>query len=430
MQNRINDLLIDSVELVQIDAKDLKIGMFVSKLDRPWLETNFWFQGFEIKNQADINAIQKQCEFVFIDVSKQTSVPQYVAHNTAYTPDFLEHVQPPPKRGSFNQEIHKAEVIYSKASGLVKNFMEEVKFGRPINALAAKKAVAYCVDSVLNAPDALMLMTQLKSRDEYTAQHSMNVCIFSIALGRQINLPLDELNNLGLCGMMHDMGKMQVPLEVLNKPGRLTSDELTLMQSHTAKGWKILLNTQGMYAGAVDVAYSHHERLDGKGYPRQLKAEQITPYTRIVAIADAYDAISSDRVYKKGQTHLEAIKILTEASSTGHLDSGLTMKFIECLGTYPAGSLVELSSGEVGMVIEVNPKAKLKPKVLMLLDKNKQHCNHYIADLALLGLNVDGQQFSIKKIMRADECGVDLLKYYQSGLLQKNWKQPEAGAHA
>ena len=172
MQNRINDLLIDSVELVQIDAKDLKIGMFVSKLDRPWLETNFWFQGFEIKSQADIDAVQKQCEFVFIDVSKQTSVPQYVAHNTAYTPDFLEHVQPPPKRGSFNQEIHKAEVIYSKASGLVKNFMEEVKFGRPINALAAKKAVAYCVDSVLNAPDALMLMTQLKSRDEYTAQHS------------------------------------------------------------------------------------------------------------------------------------------------------------------------------------------------------------------------------------------------------------------
>jgi HD-GYP domain-containing protein (c-di-GMP phosphodiesterase class II) len=337
MQNRINDLLIDSVELVQIDAKDLKIGMFVSKLDRPWLETNFWFQGFEIKNQADIDAIQKQCEFVFIDVSKQTSVPQYVAHNTAYTSDFLEHVQPPPKRGSFNQEIHKAEVIYSKTSGLVKNFMEEVKFGRPINALAAKKAVAYCVDSVLNAPDALMLMTQLKNRDEYTAQHSMNVCIFSIALGRQINLSLDELNNLGLCGMMHDMGKMQVPLEVLNKPGRLTAEELTVMQSHTAKGWKILLNTQGMYAGAVDVAYSHHERLDGKGYPRQLKAEQLTPYTRIVAIADAYDAISSDRVYKKGQTHLEAIKILTEASSTGHLDSGLAMKFIFVSGDLPGG---------------------------------------------------------------------------------------------
>lgn len=426
MENKVHDLLIDSVELVQIDVKDLKIGMFVSKLDRPWLETNFWFQGFEIKNQADIDAVQKQCEYVFIDVAKQTKVPQYVARGTAYTPDFLEHVQPPASRTSFNHEIHRAEVIYSKTSNLVKNFMEEVKFGRPINALAAKKAVAYCVDSVLNAPDALMLMTQLKNRDEYTAQHSMNVCIFSIALGRQINLSVEELNNVGLCGMMHDMGKLQVPLEILNKPGRLTPEELRVMQSHTSKGWKILLETHGMYAGAVDVAFTHHERLDGNGYPRHLKAEQITPYARIVAIADAYDAISSDRVYKKGQTHLESIKILTDASADGHLDSGLTMKFIECLGIYPAGSLVELSSGEVGMVIEVNPKAKLKPKVLMLLDKTKQHCNHYIADLALLGQNVDGQQFSIKKVMRADECGIDLLEYYQSGLLQKSWKQPEA----
>jgi hypothetical protein len=186
------------------------------------------------------------------------------------------------------------------------------------------------------------------------------------------------------------------------------------------------MDTHGMYAGAVDVAFIHHERLDGNGYPRQLKAEQIPPYARIVAIADAYDAISSDRIYKKGQTHLEAIRILTEASASGHLDSALTMKFIECLGIYPAGSLVELNSGEVGMVIEVNPKAKLKPKILMLLDKNKQPCNHYIADLALLGLNVDGQQFGIKKTMRADDCGIDLLAYYQSGLLQKSWKQPEA----
>lgn len=425
MQNNNNDLLIDSVELVRVDVKDLKIGMFVSKLDRPWLETNFWFQGFEIKTQADIDAVQRQCEFVFIDVAKQTKVPQYVARSTGYTPDFLEKVQPPDKRSSFRREIGKAEVIYQKTSGLVKSFMEEVKFGRPINVLAAKKAVAYCVDSVLNAPDALMLMTQLKNRDEYTAQHSMNVCIFSIALGRQINLPVEELNHVGLCGMMHDMGKMQVPLEVLNKPGSLTPEELAVMQSHTSRGWKILMATSGMYGGAVDVAYTHHERLDGKGYPRQLKAEQITPYARMVAIADMYDAVSSDRVYKKGRSHLDAIKILTESSSSGHLDPGLAMKFIECLGIYPAGSLVELNSGEIAMVIEVNPRAKLKPKILMLRDANEQPCREFVVDLALAGANFDGQPLKISTVLRADDCGIDLLKYYQSGLLQQGWKQAE-----
>jgi len=421
-----NDHVIESLELVQVDVKDLKIGMFVSKLDRPWLETSFWFQGFELKTQADIDAVQKQCEYVFVDTTKQTKVPQYVARSSAYTADFLAKVEPPAKRSSFRREIGKAEVIHTKASALVKSFMEEVKFGRPINALAAKKAVSYCVDSVLNAPDALMLMTQLKNRDEYTAQHSMNVCIFSIALGRQINLSVEELNHVGLCGMMHDMGKMRVPLEILNKPGRLTPEELLLMQSHTTLGWKVLLSTSGMFSGAVDVAFTHHERLDGNGYPRNLKDEQITPYARIVSIADMYDAVSSDRIYQKGRPHLDAIKILTESSSNGHLDSALTMKFIESLGIYPAGSVVQLNSGEIAMVIEINPKAKLKPKILMLRDAQKQPCQETVIDLALTGLTFGAQPLKIATVMRPDECGIDLLKYYQSGLMQKAWRQVEA----
>ena len=419
--NKLNELTIDSVELVQVAVKDLKVGMFVSKLDRPWLETNFLFQGFELKNQADIEEVQRQCDFVYIDVNKQTHVPRYVATSTPYTKDYLEQVKPPEKRTSFQQEIKKAEVIYRKTSSLVKSFMEEIQLGRPINVLAAKKAVSYCVDSILNAPDALMLMTQLKNRDEYTAQHSMNVCVFAIALGRQINLSVAELNNLGLCGMMHDMGKMRVPLEVLNKAGRLSSEELKIMQSHTTLGWQILLSTSGMYAGAVDVAYTHHERLDGNGYPRGLKAEQITPYARIVAIVDMYDAVSSNRIYQKGRSHLDAIKVLTECSTSGHLDSPLTMKFIECLGIYPAGSMVELNSGEVAMVVEVNQKSKLKPKVMMLLDLNKKRCDPFLVDLSMVGQNVNRQPYSIKNVLRPDECNIDLLKDYQSGVLQQGW---------
>ncbi|QPK63091.1 HD-GYP domain-containing protein [Methylomonas sp. LL1] len=418
MDKNSNDLLIDSVELVKIDVKNLKVGMFVSKLDRPWLETKFLFQGFELRNQTDIENVQKQCDFVFIDVNKQSKVPQYVARNTGYTKDYLEHVDPPGKRTSFKQEIKRAGVIHHKASSLVKTFMEEVQLGRPINAVAAKKAVSACVDSVLNAPDALLLMTQLKKRDEYTAQHSMNVCIYSIALGRQINLSTEELNNVGLCGMMHDMGKMLVPLDILNKPGQLTTDELPVMQSHTTKGWNLLLKTSGLYPGAIDVAHMHHERLDGAGYPRKLSAEQITPYSRIVAIADMYDAVSSDRVYKPGKSHLEAIKIMTDVSG-GHLDPALTMKFIECLGIYPAGSIVELASGQIALVLEVNPKAKLKPRIMIIQEKLNKPCLEYVVDLAMVSQNVDGRQFAIKRVLRPEECGVDLLNYLQGGLFEK-----------
>lgn len=418
MKNHTNDHWVDSVELVQVDVKDLKIGMYVSKLDRPWLDSKFLFQGFELKSQADIETVQKQCDFVFIDVTKQTQVPQYVSRNTGYTKDYLEKVLPPEKRSSFKQEIKKAGHVHRQCSRLVKSFMEEIQLGRPINAVAAKKAVAYCVDSILNSPDALMLMTQLKNRDEYTAQHSMNVCIYSIALGRQINLPVAELNNVGLCGMMHDMGKMLVPSEILNKPGRLTSEELPIMQSHAAQGWNLLLKTSGIYPGAIDVAYMHHERLDGGGYPRQLKPEQITPYARIVAIADMYDAVSSDRVYQKGRPHLEAIKILTDASGN-HLDAGLTMKFIECLGIYPAGSIVELASGEVALVLEVNPKAKLKPRILILQEQLNKPCVEHEVDLAMVSQNPDGRQYAIKKVLRPSDCGIDLLKYYQDGLFER-----------
>lgn len=414
-----NNLWIESVELTQIDVRELKVGMFVSKLDRPWLETNFLFQGFELQTEADIEEVQRQCQYVFIDVSKQTRVIQYVARSSAYTKDFLDKSKPHAKRSSFDQEIGKAEQVYGKTSTLVKSFMEDVVLGRPINALTAKEAVSHCVDSVLNAPDALMLMTQLKNRDEYTAQHSMNVCIYAIALGRQIGLPIEELNNIGLCGMLHDMGKMLVPLDILNKPGRHTPEEMVIMQSHASKGWQLLMSTVGIYSGAVDVAHQHHERLDGNGYPRQLNAEQITPYARMVAIVDLYDAVSSDRVYQKGRSHLEAIKILTEQANSGHLDSALTMKFIECLGIYPAGSLVELASGEVALVLEVNTKAKLKPKILMLMDADKNPCREFKVDLAMVSQNVDGHRYVIKKVLRPDECGIDLTKYYRSGLLDK-----------
>ncbi|GAB4261797.1 MAG: HD-GYP domain-containing protein [Methylomicrobium sp.] len=405
-----------STDLFKIDVRDLRVGMYVSKLDRPWLETTFLFQGFELKNENDIEAVQQQCEYVYIDVTKQAKGPVVYSKNTAYSKGHLDQQPPPEKRSTFAKEIKNAEYVHHKTSNLVKSFMEEVRLGRTINTELAKKAVAECVESIINAPDALMWMTQLKKRDEYTAQHSMNVCIYSIALGRHINLPINELHHVGLCGMMHDMGKMRVPLEILNKPGKFTAEELEIMQSHTTLGWKLLMSSHGMYGGAIDTAYTHHEKLDGTGYPRGLKAEQISPFTRIIAIADMYDAITSDRVYQNGRSHLDAINILTKNSGT-HLDSALTIKFIECLGIYPPGSIVEMNSGEVGIVIEVNPKAKIRPKIILLLNENKRPRPERLIDLSKLDLDASGKSYTIKKIERPDVYNIDIVKYYQKGLL-------------
>lgn len=293
--------------------------------------------------------------------------------------------------------------------------MEDVQLGRGINAAVAKQTVADCVNSIMRSSDALLLMTQLKRRDIYTAQHSMNVCILSIALGKQLNLSEVELNNLGLCGLMHDMGKMNVPLDILNKPARLDDKELVIMQGHAIKGGKILMSTKDIFPGAIDVAFTHHERLDGAGYPHHLRDAQITPYSRIVTIADVYDAISSDRVYKKGKTHLEAISIMTKDAGT-HLDSRLVYKFIECMGIYPPGNLVELNSGEVGLVIEVNPEHKLKPKILLILDEQKQRRPLQLIDLFLENGMTTGDR-TIKNIIRPELYGIDINEFANLGLI-------------
>ncbi|WP_347989892.1 HD-GYP domain-containing protein [Methylomonas sp. AM2-LC] len=411
--------VIDTIELKKIDVQDLQIGMFVSELDRPWLETNFWFQGFLLKNQQDIQAVQDQCHYVYIDVRKQsTLIPQYSsppAPTPEKKPAFYNPVQPNRSDAFLKQQINHAEILHRNTSTVVKSFMEEAKFGRTINTVLAKKSVATCVDTLFEAPNTLLLMTQLKALDSYTAQHSMNVCIYALALGRQLNLSRTELNNLGLCGMMHDMGKMRIPYEILTKPHHLSRDERLIMETHTTEGSRLLMNTTALYKEVVEVAYMHHERLDGIGYPRQLKATQITPYAQMVAIVDIYDAMTSNRVYRKGMSHLDAIKILNDSAQAGHLNQYYTLKFIECLGVYPVGCLVQLRSGEIGLVLESNRNAKLKPKIMILKDANDRLCNEYIIDLAMMSENNAAQHYEIQKIIQPDECGIDLFKYYASG---------------
>jgi HD-GYP domain-containing protein (c-di-GMP phosphodiesterase class II) len=402
--------------LKQIDVDDLKVGMYVAKLDRPWLESTFLFQGFVLKNQADINAVKQQCKFVFIDELKQSRETISSERKQALPEQWIKNT-PPKKLSTFEKEAEKTGRVYHQTSSLVKSFMDEVRLGGSINVALAEKTVAHCVDRVLQSPDAMMWMTQLKNRDLYTSQHSMNVAVLAIALGRHLNLPVPELNKLGLCGMMHDMGKMSIPLEILNKPGKFTPEELAIMRSHAEVGWKLLMSTSGMYPGAIDVAYSHHEKLDGTGYPRQLTAEQTTPFTKIVTIVDIYDAITSDRVYQKGRTHLEAINVMTKLCGT-ELDSSLTYKFIECMGIYPPGSVVEMTNGEVAIVAEVNQKQKIKPKIILVLDEHKQERPPRFLDLAKLDLDASGQSYGIRKIVRPDDFGIDLNLYYESGLIQ------------
>lgn len=407
-----------SLEKIYTQVDQLELGMYITELDRPWLKTPFLFQGFELKTEEDIQAVRDICEYVYIDRTKRNKArdvnPKQARVNIH---SVLGFDSPPEKLSTFEKEILQTEKVYKNTRILVADFMDKIAMGGGVDGQLAKEAVAECVNSVLKSPDAMLWLTQLKNKDEYTAQHSMNVCVLAIILGRHINLSEKNLNILGLCGMMHDMGKMLIPLNILNKPGTLELEEMEIMQTHTTLGAELLTSSNDISSSAIQVACNHHERLDGKGYCRHISQAAISQYTRMVAIVDMYDAMTSDRVYQKSKPHLDTTSAMIDEAGP-HLDPALVVKFIESIGVYPPGCLIELTNGAVGIVVEVNEKTKLRPRIVTILDKEKNAVPERNIDLSKMIKDQQGNIYAIKGMIKADDFNIDLGKYLQKIILQ------------
>ena len=214
--------------------------------------------------------------------------------------------------------------------------------------------------------------------------------------------------------MLHDMGKSKIPLEILNKEGAFSDEEFDIMKTHTTWGYKILTEKPDVIAEVANVAHSHHERLNGRGYPRALPAEDISYFTRIVAIADTYDAITSKRVYSPAKTSLEALRILIGAKGS-HYDPDMVDRFVECIGIYPAGSVAELSNGEVGIVLPSEQEQRQTPKVLVVRDSDKKPCSEKLVDLCEEQEDNKGRRLKINHLLSDDAFGIDLKKFHEQG---------------
>ncbi len=403
----------------KIDVWDLKVGMYIRELDRPWLETPFMLQGLWITSPKDIEEIRRYCKHIYIDPDKGRDVDTdlSIVGQPANNPqDDSRHIvvenRPAYKVNvRFENEIKVAKIIHKQAKNVVQNMYRDIRMGKSINTQAAKATVSTIVDSIIRNPDATIWLTQLKNKDEYTAIHSLNVCILSLAFGRHVGFSREMLNELGLGALLHDLGKIRVPELVLNKPGKLTSEEFKLMKLHPIYGKEILTTTDGLSQNVVDVAYSHHERMNGSGYPHGLNADQISLYGRMVAIVDMYDAITSQRVYHHGIHSMDAMKQLYELRKTD-LDQKMVEQFIQCLGIYPVGSIVELVCGAVGIVVSINRERRLKPKILLVLNERKERIMPpRIIDLARLDTTKHGTQFDIKCVVQGETYGINVLDY-------------------
>ncbi len=399
---------------IKMPLGQLSIGMYVVELDRPWGETAFLFQGFRIRQQQEILLLAEVCQYVWVDARRSVGMQRQVEENLAAAA--TAELQPVIAKVDFNLEMQQAEPAFHSAREQSLRLLEAVRLGHELDVAQVKVVVKECVESMLRNPGAMLWLARIKHSDEYTAEHSLRVAIFSIALGRELGLRQGELEHLGMCGMLHDVGKIKVPSAILNKPGALTPHEMRVMQSHASEGRKLLMSNQQVTAAAVDVAFSHHERLDGRGYPRGLDAPRIPHFAKIVAVVDAYDAINSDRPYSKGKSSLEALRILFEASGS-QFDEELVKVFVRRIGIYPPGEIVEMSNGEVGIIIACSPLSKLKPKVLLVLNEGKQPGPERVVDLQETPLDRSGRSYRIKEVYPTGAFGIDIEAYRRKGLV-------------
>ena len=397
-------------KVMQMPVSGLKIGMYVRELDRPWLETPFILQGFPIRTIEDIEEITKHCQWVIVEVGEEAWQP---AQERVLQAERIQRTQthtPAPRK----DELRNAQNAHSNARSLTRSFMDDVRLGRAIDIKEVKATVSECVRSVLRNPDAMMWMSKLRDKDAYTSEHSLNVGLLAIAFGRHLGASEEDLNKLGMAGMLHDVGKMQTPQEVLLKEGRLTDEEFRLMRMHTQHGREILMSHSNIYQGTVDVAHDHHENLDGTGYPRGLKSSGITDFTRIISLCDVYDAITSDRVYKKGASSLNAFKIIHDLAGK-KFDVKLSQEFIECIGLYPPGSVVELHNGEIGIVISTNHRHRHLPKVMIVRNAQKHPCQERILNLEKAAAAGFAEQL-IKNVLPNGTHGVRVEAFVEKGL--------------
>jgi len=396
---------------VKVNTAFLKPGMYVAELDKPWEESSFLFQGFPLNNEADVLAVQSECTYVYVDFKTRQQYQNYLKHLT----ESRKPKGPVKTDTTLSKELPRAQRAVKRSSRLVKDVMDKIMLGQDFDLEPIKEVVADCVDSILKNDDTLMMLMQVKEKDEYTAEHCMRVGIMCIAFGKYLGMGRENLEVAGIAGMLHDVGKMQVPPEILNKPGKLSPDEFTIMKEHTVKGYELLLKKRKLAPAAVDVAYAHHERIDGSGYPRGLPGYKISKFARMIAIIDAYDAITSDRCYKKGQPPSEAFRILLSKNKEQY-DQVLARRFVEFLGVYPVGSLVEMKTGELGFVIRNYERYKLRPRVLLVTDENKQKGFQKVVDLSKSAVHSSGELYQIKCMHPNGHRGCRIEDYIAKGL--------------
>ena len=397
-----------SIPLRKIDVDGLRVGMYVSRLDRPWLETPFLFQGFFIRNDNEIEDLRRYCDYVEIDLEESDATildSLSPAGSTSLQNTTLTSVQHPQnsiwqrirrlfgrkeevarehlKPGEFYQdtvntadELVVARSVHSGALEQLMNVLGSIRNGESISMPDLEVVTGAMVDSVLRNSTAMALLTRMQEKGEYTSSHSLQSSVWALVFGRHLGLDRESLTAVGLGGLLLDVGKTKIPAKLLNKKGELTDVELAYVRTHVDIGLEILAESSDVDSRVLDMVATHHERYDGSGYPRGWKGNQIPVFGRIGGIVDSYAAMTSDRPYANAMSSFDAMREF-KALSDKHYQAEMVEEFIQAVGIFPEGTLVELNTGEIAVVLKEHQSTRLQPELAIILDSEKRSLQEF-----------------------------------------------------
>jgi len=356
--------------------------MFVSRLDRPWLETSFPFQGLRLRSVSDIERLKKHASYVYVDVGKGLRpakfaiVPDDRQQGGAYEYQRL-HRQDYQESSDFGEELPQAERLHRELSRNVAEVMDRLRSGDQINIEPLRQGIGEMVESILRNPHAVLWVNRVKETDSYTFRHLIGASIWCGVFGRYLGLEKQELKQLALSGLLADVGKSMLPKALLDAPRRLSAEEREIVRTHVDHSVRILAKQGSLPAQVLRTVATHHERWDGSGYPIGLRGTETPVFGRVVGLVDTFEAMTSPRPYRRALVPHDAIGELYEERGTV-FQPELVEQFIQASGIFPTGSLVELSTGEVAVVIGLNGMRRLRPKLMVLLDADKQPLDEFV----------------------------------------------------
>lgn len=399
---------------VKVFCGELQVGMFVSELDRDWSETSFLLQGFSIDSEEDIEEVKKQCDYVYVDFRSDEQFEKYrlsIKQASALHQTIESNLSNYNLRSRLKPALSRAKATKT----LVKSTLDKIILGENFDLHTVKDSVKENVAAVLQNTEAMLMMTMLKSKNDDVAEHSFHVSILAIGFAQSLGYSESELEDIGMAALLHDFGHLKVDNKILRKQGKLNQHERAEVVKHPIYSFELLKDKKGLTASCLDVAISHHERMNGQGYPQGFKEQQIKKNVRLVSIIDVFDSLTSHQPYRKGTSIMEAYKFLM-AGRGSHFDESLVLKFVEWRGIYPPGAIVEMENGEVGIVIKSYQKHKLRPVVLLVLDEYKQPRKERIVNMSQTDLTPESQPYKIIKAYENMAFGIDLQTYADKGL--------------